>query len=125
MHMLDIIRLPRRVPDYPILYYHYNTMSTLSHFISLGSVILFFIILCTMKRKFPVTSVEYTYNDPIFEKPKKKKTIIEKSVLKRRIILVPNKRPASFFDYYIARTRNEIPKLPSITFFDFNLRKRK
>ena len=53
MHMLDMIRLPRRVPDYPILYYHYNTMSTLGHFISLGSIIIFFIILCTLSRKNP------------------------------------------------------------------------
>lgn len=51
MHMLDMIRLPRRVPDYPILYYHYNTISTLEHFISLSSVIVFFIILCKLERK--------------------------------------------------------------------------
>jgi heme/copper-type cytochrome/quinol oxidase subunit 1 len=70
MHMLGMIGLPRRVPDYPILYYHYNTISTLGHFISLGSVFLFFIVLCTMKRKFPVTSLKYTYNDPFFKKSK-------------------------------------------------------
>lgn len=51
MHILDITRLPQRVPDYPTLYYHYNTIRTFSHFISLSSVLIFFIVLCTMSKK--------------------------------------------------------------------------
>lgn len=51
MHILEITRLPRRVPDYPTLYYHYNTICTFRHFISLSSLILFFLVLCTMRRK--------------------------------------------------------------------------
>lgn len=51
MHILEITRLPKRIPDYPTLYYHYNTIRTLSHFISLSSVVIFFLVLCTMRRK--------------------------------------------------------------------------
>ncbi len=63
MHMLDMIRLPRRVPDYPVLYYHYNTISTLGHFISLSSVIMFVIILCTLKRNIN----NYSKEDKLYE----------------------------------------------------------
>jgi heme/copper-type cytochrome/quinol oxidase subunit 1 len=59
MHILDITGLPRRIPDYPTLYYHYNTICTLGHFISLSSVLIFFLVLCTMRRK---VTVNYNLN---------------------------------------------------------------
>ena len=51
MHILEITRLPRRIPDYPTLYYHYNTIRTFSHFISLSSLVIFFMVLSTMRRR--------------------------------------------------------------------------
>ena len=38
MHMLGIIGLPRRVPDYPSIYISLNSIITCGHFISIFSL---------------------------------------------------------------------------------------
>ena len=44
MHLLGIIGLPRRVPDYPTIYTTLNSIITLGHFISMFSILIFFIL---------------------------------------------------------------------------------
>ena len=45
MHFLGIAGLPRRVPDYPTIYSSLNNLITFGHFISMVSLVIFFIVL--------------------------------------------------------------------------------
>ena len=43
MHILGIVGLPRRVPDYPTIYTSINSLSTFGHILSMVSLIIFFV----------------------------------------------------------------------------------
>ena len=43
MHILGIVGLPRRVPDYPTIYTSINSLSTFGHIVSMVSLCIFFI----------------------------------------------------------------------------------
>lgn len=43
MHILGIVGLPRRVPDYPTIYTSINSLSTFGHILSMVSLFIFFI----------------------------------------------------------------------------------
>ena len=45
MHILDLVGLPRRIPDYPTIYSSLNNFITFGHFISLASLFIFFMVL--------------------------------------------------------------------------------
>ena len=57
MHFLGIAGLPRRVPDYPTIYSSLNNLITFGHFISMVSLVIFFIVLIDIFTFFP-TNVE-------------------------------------------------------------------
>jgi len=48
MHILGIVGLPRRVPDYPSIYIVLNNIITFGHLISLGSLLVFFILVANL-----------------------------------------------------------------------------
>lgn len=45
MHILGIVGLPRRIPDYPTIYSSLNSLITFGHFISIVSLAFFFLVL--------------------------------------------------------------------------------
>jgi heme/copper-type cytochrome/quinol oxidase subunit 1 len=50
MHILGIVGLPRRIPDYPTIYSSLNNLITFGHFISMASLLFFFIVLIDLFR---------------------------------------------------------------------------
>ena len=43
MHILGIVGLPRRVPDYPTIYTSINSLCTFGHILSMVSLVIFFV----------------------------------------------------------------------------------
>ncbi len=56
MHFLGIAGLPRRVPDYPTIYSSLNNLITFGHFISMVSLVIFFIVLIDIFTFFPTNA---------------------------------------------------------------------
>ena len=56
MHFLGIAGLPRRVPDYPSIYSSLNNLITFGHFISMVSLVIFFIVLIDIFTFFPTNA---------------------------------------------------------------------
>lgn len=52
MHILGIVGLPRRVPDYPTIYISINNLITFGHMLSVVSLIFFFAILIDLYKRY-------------------------------------------------------------------------
>lgn len=51
MHFLGLMGMPRRIPDYPIMYSGWNLISTIGSTIALASVFMFFFIMLSAMSK--------------------------------------------------------------------------
>lgn len=60
MHFLGLAGMPRRMPDYPIIYSHWNFISTIGSTMSIASMILFFVIMFKAFKVFEIFKQQST-----------------------------------------------------------------